>query len=294
VEPVTRRRLSWTLPLTLLGAVVLGVMGLWLMGKLVISLDLDRDVQVGLHARLPFTTRVNQELQVQLDHEISADVQLGKELTVPIDEVLQIPIDIVLDVPIDSEVQVDQTIELELEVPIDTVLTQKELKLEKMRIPIDTEVFVDDVVKLSTVVPLDTTVTTVLGMQIPVKANLPVNLEIPIHQKMRVRDTLDIGVDDFRAPLRMTLPVRASVPFKQKLRVKGEIRVPFKRTLAVHVKHAIVAPVTDKMQATVKLHGALPVKLDAELRGDVEVAEDVPVRLGTIRLRPEAVQLTLE
>ena len=133
--------------------------------------------------------------------------------------------------PLDAKVSVDP-IDLALDVPIDTVLTERELDLSQLSIPIDTDVMVDDVIDVQVVVPLDSEVKTALGITVPVKANLPVKLSVPIRQKIHVKDRIRIKPDKLRLPLHTRIPVDLKVQLRDTLRVRGNVRVPLREMAA--------------------------------------------------------------
>ena len=72
---------------------------------------------------------------------------------------------------------------------------------------------------------IDTTVTSVLGIAVPVKANVPVKTTVPIRQRERVKETVEIGVGHLRIPLRAVIPLKAKVPLTEPLRVSGKVRL---------------------------------------------------------------------
>ena len=109
------------------GGVLLLAIVAWLaldpLSHLLLSIDLDQDVQVKLEGRVPFHTVLRKTVDVKIDKQVEAAVKIDKRLSIPLDEKIDVPLDVTLDVPIDSDVFVDQVIDVAVEVPIKTVLT---------------------------------------------------------------------------------------------------------------------------------------------------------------------------
>ena len=265
--------------------------GLWLYFRAALVLRLDEDVPVLLRGRIPFRAAIDQRVDVGIVKDVSADVKLGP-MSIPLDTTFQVPIDFVLDVPLDTEVALDDTLELNARVAIDTVLTERELDLRHLKIPIDTDVFVDDTFAIELVVPVDSEVTTLLGVKVPVKMSIPVKAKVPIHQKVHIRDVIEVAVPKLRVPLHLTLPVHAQVPLAQSLRVRGSIRVPVKRNIAVPVKQLLQVNARDPIAVTVKLEGKLPAELKTNLDTSVTIDQAIPAHLGAIVIDPS--ELTFE
>jgi hypothetical protein len=274
-------------------AVVAGAAGagIWLYSGAVVVLRLDEDVPVLLRGKIPFRAAIDQRVDVGMAKDIAANVELGA-LSFPIDTTFQAPLDFTLDVPIDTDVALDDTLDLDARVAIDTVLTERELDLRHLKIPIDTDVFVDDTIAIEVVVPVDSEVTTLLGVKVPVKMNVPVKTKVPIHQKVHIRDVIDVGVPKLRVPLHLTVPVRAQVPLKRSLRVRGNVRVPIKRSVAVPIKQLLHVETRDPIAVTVKLEGKLPAELKTNLDTEVTIDQAIPAHLGAIAIDPS--ELTLE
>ena len=168
--------------------------------------------------------------------------------------------------------------------PIDTVLTERELDLSHLTVPIDTDMFVDDAIDLDTVLPIDTEITTTLGIKVPVKARIPVKMKIPIHQKIHVRDTLVLGVRKLRVPLKLTLPVRVHVPIDQSFHVRGMIHAPIKQRLRVPLHKTISAKLATDTPVQVKLSGQMPAYLETKIDATVSIDKTIPTRLQPLRI----------
>lgn len=262
---------------------VLSAILFWVAGRVVITVQLRDDVGVALEKPLTLETQVVAPVEVDVDADVNGRATV-KPFAVAVDQTVRIPLRMTLDVPLDAKVLVDETIPVRTTVPIDMVLTEKELDLSRLEIPIDDSVFIDDVILVNTTVPIDSTAETVAGIEVPVKMNVPVKLRIPVKQKVRVRDKLVLGLKSFRIPFHVDLPVNADVPFKQEMRVSGTARVPVNQVVAIPLKQQldVTVPETIPVEAEVKGHAAAtitaPVKVSAAL------GDGVRAKVGAIQV----------
>jgi hypothetical protein len=277
---------------SLLLAAVAGAAGAaWAASALRLRLAIEHEVPVELTRALQVRAEVAQPVHVSVDDEITAKVDLT-DLTVPIDETIEVPVKLDVRVPIDTEVLVDQDVVVAVTVPIDTVLTERELDLSQLEVPIDTEVFVDDHIALDVVLPIDTEVTTTLGIKVPVHANVPVKARVPVRQKVRVRDNLKLGLRKLRVPLKMSLPVQAHIPLKQSFHVSGTVRAPIDKMVKIPIRHAVHPKPMQDVTATVKLAGQVGARLQGELKAEVMATEPLAARLGDVLI--EAADVSIE
>ena len=125
-------------------------------------------------------------------------------------------------------------------------------------------------------VPIDTKVETAFGVMVPVKGNFPVKLKIPLRQKVRVRDTLELGVKRLRVPLKLSIPIHMQVPIKQSFAVTGEVEVQLKHKLSVPIKQVIRPDMSETIPAVVTLTSKVPAQLKANLDANVTVGSGHP------------------
>ena len=282
-----RSNLLWVSMLVLLlaGAAALR----WAMAELQLRLRIG-EVAVLMPAELPVRATIARPLEVSIDQRIAARVRLG-ELAVPIDETIEVPLKLTIDIPIDTEFAVDQNVPVSMTVPLDLVLTERELDLSKLEVPIDTDIYVDDEIDVDALIPIDTEVTTALGIRVPVKMQVPVHTKLPVRQKVHVRDTLHIGLKKLRVPLKMNVPVRATLPLKQRLRVKGNVRAPIDRRIRVPIRQTLHPKLAEPLDAVVELESKVPATLGKELQAKIAFDRAVPARLGTVQINAEDVAI---
>jgi len=187
------------------------------------EVDLDEELEVGLEGRVPVRTRLVKALEVAVKKDLRTVAAVDHTLQIPLDETLEVPIDFTLHIPLDTDVLIQDTLTVESEMELDTT------------------------VKAMGVAP------------VPIRARVPISLQVPIDQVLHVR---------------------------------GEIDVPVQKVLTVRVKKSFRAPISAALPVTVKLDGHLPVDLDVELDAVVEIAEKLPIRLQKkLRLTGENVRL---
>ena len=233
---------------------------------LVFLLDVEKQVNVGFNATIPVSAKIKKDIEIQLPQQFSANILIDKHLTIPLDETLEVPLNMTVTAPVEADVLVDQVLDLNVDVPIDVVLTPKELTLEKLRIPLDTELFVDDTVQIETTLPV----------------------------KIRVKDEITVAVKDFRAPLKMVTPIRAQVPVKQMLHIVGTVKVSIQQTLPIHVKKVIGTTISDAVPVSIAMGNKLPISLEATFDSDVKIEGIVPIQLGTLHIKRDSVRVKVK
>jgi hypothetical protein len=268
---------------SLAALVALVAVGFWATQHVVISVQLRSDVGVSVDEPVTLQATVDGPIDVDIDATVTANATV-KPLAVSVDQVVRIPLHMTLEVPLDAKVMVDEVIRVRTTVPVDMVLTEKELDLSRLEIPIDDSVYVDDVILVDTIVPIDSTATTTLGIEVPVKMNVPIKLKVPVRQKVRVRDTLKLGLKSFRIPFHVDLPVNADVPFKQELTVSGKARVPVRQVVAVPLKETlqVTVPGSVPVEATVK--GKATGRIGSPVRVTADLGEGIRAKVGEIRV----------
>jgi hypothetical protein len=133
---------------------------------------------------------------------------------------------LVVRIPFDGAVAVEAPVSLDLVVPLDTVLTERELDLSQLVIPIDTQVLVDEQIELNATLPVETQVATPLGITVPIKAQVALRTSIPLRQRVRVKEDVRLSVRELAIPLRMDLPVKLSFVLAQRVHLKTDVDVP--------------------------------------------------------------------
>lgn len=273
-----------------LGIALAAAAAAFALNRLALRITPAGEVAVTMQGALPFRARLGQPLTIALDDRVNAEVQLD-QLEIPIDETLIVPINMQLDAPVEAEVAVAQDMDLALVVPVQTVLTERELDLRSIEVPIDTELFVDDAIDVDFTLPIDTEVETTLGLRVPVKVDVPIKTRVPIRQKVRVRDTLEIGVPKLRIPLNVKLPVRVKFPLTQTFTVKGRVRAPLHQRIAVPIRQTIRPKLGSPIAATVKIDGHVAARLEAEFDGEATIARPVQTRIGGLAIDASAVTI---
>jgi hypothetical protein len=136
--------------------------------------------------------------------------------------------ELVVQVPIDSDIAIAGPVHVAVTVPIDLLLTEREIDLTQLEVPLDNDIFIDDMIQLSTTMPVATQVATPLGITVPVNAEVTINGSVPIRQSIRVRDRLKLKLDKLSIPIKASVPVQLTVPLEQTFRVRTIVAVPLR------------------------------------------------------------------
>ncbi len=267
------------------------VVASWSFATFGIRMRIDHEVAVHMPAELPVRAVIARPLAVRIDDQVDARVHLD-DFAISIDEVIDVPLRMAIDVPIDTKVVVDEDIDVDVIVPIDMVLTQRELDLSNLEVAIDTEVFVDEQIAIDTVIPIDSEVTTAFGIQVPVKMLVPVKANVPIRQKVRIRDTVKVAMRDVRIPLKVNVPVHVTIPFKRELRVVGNVHVPIRELIRVPIRKTMHPLLKEPIVASVDLDGVVPATLDGEF--EARVSFDGPIAAGLSSMHFDVGDVALE
>jgi hypothetical protein len=286
LEAVSKHRLSWAL-----GAVAIAAIVALSSTHFVLQVGVPWGVVARPTGDLPVHVTIDGGVEVGFTQPLESTIVIRDPIHVAIDRAVTVPLDLQVDVPIDTMVMVDQVIDVAMKAPLDVVITERELQLEHLTVPIDTSVLVDDKIPIDTIVPIDSAVTSVLGLSVPVKANLPIHLVVPIKQPVHIHDTIQLAVTQLRAPLHMVVPITAKVPIKQGVHVTGEIHVPIHRTIPVTLGALSITPTPEPIHVTVALPEATPVHLTATLSPTITLPEPVQVGLDPIRIDTKDVSI---
>lgn len=271
------------------GLSALALFGVWFLRRYEVVVRLNTDVPVSLRGTLPLRASIEQNVDVSIDDEVQARVKLG-QLQIPLDETLQIPLDFTLQVPIDSDVTIDQPVHLSMIVPIQTVLTEKEIDLNQLEVPIG-DVFIDDYMDIEDVVHIDSHVQTALGITVPVRAAIPFKTRIHVKQALRVMNSVKVQLEQLKIPIHASIPVETSFQLKQTFRVRGMIEVPIKQCVSVPVRKTITATLPEDFGVSIRLCDKVAAHLNASLDAEVAFDRAFPAQLGAIHIDGQNVRI---
>lgn len=226
--------LIWLIVLGILAGAAIGgaLVGYWVFKNVDARLLLtDQPAKITIDEKLNITARALNNLEIRLDDVIKTQVPVDQIIKVPVKEQLNVIADFDGTVPIKMDVQVRDKIVLDQVLDLNAVI-DAEILGDKIKLPIRGKV--------------------------PVKAVVPVALDIPVNQPVKLRFTAPVGVrikQDLTVPLRTTIdaeiPIQAdlSVPVKSDIIaeaefskdpiaatiVESDLRLPL-RTLRLEVK----------------------------------------------------------
>lgn len=168
--------------------------------------------------------------------------------TIPLDTEIQVM------EPIEVEIQlgIDQQVRIKADVPVrDIIQVPVDLRVQE-NIELDTSINVMDriSVNLNTVIPIDQKFQIPRGkkgkgINIPIKASIPVNQDV------------DIGFND---PMRVQSVIAVDIPVKQTLDVEFEINVPMDQDVPLNLPLKTTATVS--FLRPMKVKGEIPIKLE--------------------------------
>jgi hypothetical protein len=130
---------------------------------------------------------------------------------------------------------------------------------------------------------------------LPVKATIPVKVNIPINQPLQVQDTLILSMQDYHIPLKTTIPVVAKVPIKQLVKIQGELMVPVNQTVSIKLNKNISAPVLEPFTATVKTTNDLQTSFKSLLHTNATFSQPLRVvEMDSLRIEPSKVKIIVK
>jgi len=154
----------------------------------------DHEAQVVMPAELAVQARVEDKVDVRLDHTLTVSVPFRDRLSIRIADPLSVQARLQTQVPLDILVPVDQALELDQVIDIDTRVRTRVLGLP---------------------------VTVPIQGQVPLKASIPIRVDIPIKQSIPV--SLDVPVT---VHLLEPLIAHADTQFKVRVPLRADLRVP--------------------------------------------------------------------
>jgi len=174
--------------------------------RLAMEIDLDEALDVQITGEVPVHAHLVRDMDVTVAHAVATLVHVEHVLEVPIDEVVDVPLDLDLEVPLNTAVRVRDTLRVNAEVKIDTVVTA-------------------------------------LGVApVPIRATLPIVMDVPIDQEVHIEGHLVVPVrQTVRVRLQRTLkvPVSATMPATVKLEGKLPVRLDAEFDTRVAVDHSL-------------------------------------------------------
>jgi hypothetical protein len=156
--------------------------------------------------------------------------------------------------------------------------------IQNVELPVDATVVLDGALDVNVEVPVEVTLTArELGLE---RITVPIDIAVPIDEEIAIDTTLAIdttvtSVLGVSVPVKANLPIRTKVPIRHKVRVKETIEV-------------FVGDLRLPLRAVVPLRAKVPITEPIRVSGKVRLSEGLPVQLGSIRIRPTDVKVSLE
>lgn len=165
--------------------------------------------------------------------------KLAEKFDVSVKQQLKIPLHGQLKIPIKAEILLDTVIETLVDVPLDITLDQTSLQLDQLEVEIDDVLHIKDVVHVNAQLPVESTIKAYQLVDVPITANLPIKLAVPLDQQIRVRGKLRPNLQKFSIPLKKIIRLPVHVPIKQTLPIEAEVTVSLDHTLNVPFEETI-------------------------------------------------------
>ena len=183
------------------GAIIGGVIvGIWVFNNVDARLVLkDQPADIVIHDQLKLTAEVLNKLEISLNEVITTQVPIKKDVSVPIDEILNLRAAIKTSVPVTMDVRVQDSIAIDQVLDLDSVVQARVLG-EVIDIPIKGRV------PVRADVPID--------LMIPIRKKIPVDIVAPVKAKLKQRLTIPLNtVIDAEIPIssEMNVPVHSAI-----------------------------------------------------------------------------------
>jgi len=170
-----------------------------------LQLSLDSDAILDIKDEIPVVIDLDERIPVRLDEKLTLEVPINQEVQVRVREKVRVPVDVTAHVPIDEEVDVEAMVPIKTTIDVDTKIQ-----------------------------------TTIMGapVKIPIKVQLPLDVEVPISCKARikmddfqvhVKETFELGLDE-------PISVHMDTILKTEISLANEIEVPLKLNLKTLVR----------------------------------------------------------
>ncbi len=165
--------------------------------------------------------------------------RLADTFSVLIKQDVRVPLKTQLTIPIKADVMIDTVIETRIDVPLELTLDKQSLQLEQLDIVLDETLHIEDTVTVDLNIPLDSTVKAYNLVNVPVEGTLPLKLNVPINQEIRVKGSLRPQVRSFSIPLKTRVSVPVAVPIKQKISIEADVTVNLDHTMVVPLEELV-------------------------------------------------------
>lgn len=217
---------------------------------------------------------------ITFNENFSTEVSLDGELPIPIDGTFDIPLDFELTFPVDANLRIDQDFKVATHVPVKFTFAPTAAQTREVWVDLDTEVFVDDTLEVDLQVPVSGPVQAFGFVNVPVSGTLPVKAVIPLHQPVHIKDRVKVGLAGLALDVDAMIPLDITVPIHQEVRVKGGVTGRVRKTISVPVSERLAVPLKAKMP--VGLHFDAPIKVDIKEFVPIAIRFDeaLPISLG--------------
>lgn len=281
------------------GIVLAVLLLLWLIKPLTwfkLGMTLDPDQQIWVTKEVPLSASVDEPVNIRILNPLLTTIRVLDPLRINLAETFDVPLIMELLVPFDTEFFMNDTLDLEFDLPVDLMLTQKEMPLNNLVIPFNQKLYIDDSLAVDFSIPMSSKLKAALrskgkGIGMWVKGDIPVQAVIPIKQHLQVIDTIIMSAQDYNVPLRTIIPVKAQVPIKQAVRVSGELLVPVNQKVSIPLSKVVTTPVLSSFRAEVETNNVLSTGFESGLNATSSFTKPLTVTMEELTIDPSTVRI---
>jgi hypothetical protein len=261
-------------------------------------MNIDDQVKINVVKDAALNAKINGQIGLHIDDPLQTNINVTEPLQIMFDEMLTVPLKMDIPVRINTAFMVQDTLDLSFEIPLDLMLTEKEMPLRNLTIPFNQKLMIRDSLAVDFTIPLDTRIKTnfdkFFNIGFPVLGEVPVKIKIPISQELQVQDTITLDAYGYQVPLRTTISFNQRVPINQTLKIDGNIIVPVDQTVSLPVKKVINAPVLKNFKAAVVAENKnLNASFNTPMSINASFSEPMEVKMEPLSIKPENISIKI-
>lgn len=285
----------------LLAGIVLGLIIafiLFMVHKILVTLHIDDTVKIQVTKDIALNAQIDDQVGIKIEDALKTDIHVLEPLEILFDEILTVPLKMDIPVRLSSSFMVEDTLDLEFDIPLDLLLSEKDMPLRNLTIPFNKKLRIRDSLDVDFSIPLENKIRTnfekFFNISLPVKAEIPVKVKIPIDQSLQVMDTITLDAYGYEIPLMTTIKLKQKVPIKQSLFIEGDINVPVDQTVSLPVRKVIQAPVLKNFKADVVTENAnIQTSFNTGLDARASFSEPLEVQMEPLKIKPENMSISI-
>lgn len=286
----------------LISGIILGILIaviLFMIQQILVTLHINDHVKINVMKDVPLKASITENVGIRIEDPLLTDIRVTEPLEILFNEVLSVPLKMDIPVRLSSSFMVDDTLDLEFDIPLNLLLGENEMPLRNLTIPFNKKLRIQDSLAVDFSIPLDTKIRTnfkrMFNVSLPVKSEIPVQVKIPIDQHLQVMDTITLDAYGYEIPLTTTIKLKQKVPIKQTLFIEGDINVPVDQAVSLPIKKVIHAPVLKNFKADVVAENKnINTSFNTGLSTTASFSEPMEVKMEPLKIRPTNMSFSIE